>query len=226
MDQILYEIKQIAIKYAKDISKVTLFGSRARGDQTARSDYDIAVYFKKEIVHEFLDEIDDIDTLLKIDVSVMCEGLDALFIDNVKKEERILFMGKFLYKSMNYEKAVKRLEELQSAKNQGIPEEILRDSTIQRFEFTYEMAWKTLKEFLLEMGLSPTSLPRQVIQLAYQHEVIGNESVWLQMIKDRNIAAHQYNEAEIKAVYERIQTQYTKEFLSLLDTFKTEGAEL
>ena len=67
--------------------------------------------------------------------------------------------------------------------------EIKRDSTIQRFEFCYELIWKNLKRILEIEGFNPKS-PRETFEFAYKNDIIKNEELWLNMIRDRNIITH------------------------------------
>lgn len=91
-DRLLLEIKKICITY-QQIDKCVLFGSRARGDHGERSDYDIAIYMSDNNYLGILSDIDDIDTLLKIDVTIIREGhgLSDLFIENVEREGVVVY---------------------------------------------------------------------------------------------------------------------------------------
>ncbi len=203
------------------VKKVTLFGSRARGDNTDRSDYDIAVYFKENRDESFLLDLEDIETLLQIDVTVMSDQLGERFLQNVKNEEVVIYMTKFENKRENFEKALAKLAEIPQQKETADPilQEIMRDSMIQRFEFCYELAWKTLRAYMMENGLAPDSMPRPTFKMAYQNGIIDNEETWLSMIKDRNVASHQYNEDYIILVAERIQSEYIPALLALKEKF-------
>lgn len=91
MDNVLNQIKQIGEKYARTVQKITLFGSRARGDNHSRSDYDIAVYFKDKQDYQMLLDLEDVETLLNIDVTVFHDGLDGKFKNNLALEEVIIY---------------------------------------------------------------------------------------------------------------------------------------
>ncbi len=79
------QILEICNKY-KSVEKVILFGSRARSNNQDRSDIDLAIYFKHDEDTNFLLELYDIETLLKVDITVMSDELDKKFIENVKQE--------------------------------------------------------------------------------------------------------------------------------------------
>lgn len=87
MDYVLYKIKDIASKY--DVEKVVLFGSRARGDNSLTSDYDIAVFDNKLSSIDkayFTDEVESIETLKKIDIIFINEKLIDGILKNVKRD--------------------------------------------------------------------------------------------------------------------------------------------
>ena len=93
------------------------------------------------------------------------------------------------------------------------------DATIQRFEFTFELGWKFLKDFFKEKGVL-LNYPKEVIQEAYKVELINNEDVWIRMLLDRNITSHTYDEQLADKIYERIKL-YVPELKALLE--KIEG---
>lgn len=215
---IVKSIIEKALKY-RSIKKITLFGSRARGDNHERSDIDLAIYFFDKPDYNIISDLEEVETLLKIDVTIFSNLLDEKFIDNVKKEEIIIYMGKFENKYTNFKKAVSKLTVIVEEMN--IEDEIIRDSLIQRFEFCYELAWKTLKEYLQYNGLTMESMPRPVFKAAYENNIIDHEEVWLEMIKDRNIASHEYNEEHAIVVANNIKDKYYKEFISLIKKLST-----
>jgi nucleotidyltransferase substrate binding protein (TIGR01987 family) len=90
--------------------------------------------------------------------------------------------------------------------------EFIRDSAIQRFEFTYELAWKTMKSLLAERGASDLNFPRDVIKSAFQAGLIDNDPGWLEMIKTRNETSHLYNEGMAETVYGKLAA-----YLPLID---------
>jgi len=71
-------------------------------------------------------------------------------------------------------------------------DEFIRDSAIQRFEFTFELAWKTLKTFLELQGLEARS-PRAAIRGAFQVGLLPEDPFWLEMLELRNLTNHTYD---------------------------------
>jgi len=89
----------------------------------------------------------------------------------------------------SFDNAVKRLEEsLNQPKT-----EFIRDAAIQRFEFTFELAWKLLKATVEHRGLEGRS-PRDAIKSAFSAGLIKEDPGWLAMIELRNLTAHTYDE--------------------------------
>ena len=79
-------------------------------------------------------------------------------------------------------------------------DEFIRDSAIQRFEFTFELAWKTLKTFLELQGLEARS-PRAAIRGAFQVGLLPEDPFWLEMLELRNLTNHTYDEALAERIY-------------------------
>jgi nucleotidyltransferase substrate binding protein (TIGR01987 family) len=77
------------------------------------------------------------------------------------------------------------------------------DGTIQRFEFSFELAWKAIKVIALRFGADRRS-PREAIKAAYGFSWIHEEALWLKMLDDRNLCSHTYKEEIAQAVYERL----------------------
>ena len=71
---------------------------------------------------------------------------------------------------------------------------IVRDVSIQRFEFTYELLWKTVKSFLEDFHGVRAVSPRQVFKEAFATDIIDNEDIFLEMLESRNALAHTCSE--------------------------------
>lgn len=123
---------------------------------------------------------------------------------------------KLKYKINNLTKA---LEQLRAIGNKPLDQDhIVRDATIQRFEFSYELFWKTLKAALEEEGIITTT-PKNVLQEAYKNQWLHDEKLWLDMLNDRNTTSHFYNEKAALAIYQRIKN-YSAAMDSVLELLK------
>ncbi len=110
---------------------------------------------------------------------------------------------------MNSDKLDKSLTNLKKAVNrfaealQEPESSIVMDATIQRFEFTYELMWKTLKIFLEDIHGIRAASPRLVFKEAYALSIIEQEDIFLEMIKSRNLLSHTYNEKQAADIYKK-----------------------
>ena len=101
---------------------------------------------------------------------------------------------------------------------------IIIDATIQRFEFTFELFWKTLKRFMFLEGVE-TKTPRETLKKAYQFEWIDDEEIWLNMLADRNEMSHVYDDDKAKEIFAHIQKYapiFRSVFLMLSEKLKEE----
>ena len=115
----------------------------------------------------------------------------------------------------NYLRAVQRLGEAleEYAAN---PTDTVRDGVIQRFEFTFDLAWKSLKEYMQDQGATtPLQFPKQVLREAYAAELIDDESVWLDMLNARNQTSHIYDDHTAAVIAAKIQNAYLPELQKL-----------
>ncbi len=79
-------------------------------------------------------------------------------------------------------------------------DEFIRDSAIQRFEFTSELAWKILKRYLAVQGIEARS-PRAAIRAAFELDLIPEDTGWLAMVELRNLTSHTYDEKIAERIY-------------------------
>jgi len=87
---------------------------------------------------------------------------------------------------------------------------------IQCFEYTFELAWKTAKDYLEAQGFNVKS-PRQTIQTAFQIELIDNGHVWIDALEKRNLMAHTYDEYAAQEAERLIREQYYSVLKALRD---------
>ena len=78
---------------------------------------------------------------------------------------------------------------------------IVRDACLQRFEFCYELLWKTLKVFLEDIHGVRAVSPRQVFKEAFALSIIDEELTFVEMIESRNTLSHTYNEEQATKIY-------------------------
>ncbi len=95
---------------------------------------------------------------------------------------------------------------------------------VQAFEFTFELGWKTIKDFLYEQGLN-TSYPREAIKEAFQTGIISDGHTWLHMLEKRNELSHTYNETVAEQAVEIIKQQYYTAINQVYQFFKYKADE-
>lgn len=100
-------------------------------------------------------------------------------------------------------------------------DELDRDGVIQRFEFTYELLWKSLKIYLENQGIIVRT-PRDSFTEAFRINIISDEKIFLDMLEDRNNTSHIYDEEISKKIFNRIKKNYElkiKEVLIFLEKY-------
>jgi nucleotidyltransferase substrate binding protein (TIGR01987 family) len=117
---------------------------------------------------------------------------------------------RFAERKTELKSALKRLREAAAQ-----PEsDLVRDAVIQRFEFTFELVWKSLKLYLERQGLDCGG-PRSTIKKAFAEGLIkspGEADIWLHALEDRNLTSHAYDEALAIRIYQHVVNEYVALF--------------
>ena len=96
--------------------------------------------------------------------------------------------------------------------------ELMIDAVLHRYEFTFELAWKTLKDYLEYLGVAiNTGSPREVIKESFAHELISDGEVWIKMMLARNSLSHLYDEETSRQVYNEIKEKYIYQIEKLIE---------
>jgi len=119
----------------------------------------------------------------------------------------------------NFNNALARLQEGIAKYDEA--NDLSRDGIIQRFEFTFELAWKTLKTVFEDEGLTGLNSPKTVLREAFAAGLIKDDELWLAMLSDRNSTAHIYSEQLAIEICHNIQAKYVNEFSNLLKEIRT-----
>ena len=125
---------------------------------------------------------------------------------------------RWLQRFSNYDKAFKQLENAVNLAKQRQLSELERQGLIQGFEYTYELAWNTIKDFYENQGEMEIQGSRDAIRLAFKRGLINDGDSWMAMIKSRTLTSHTYDEKIVKAVVDEIINCYYDEFLKLKKT--------
>lgn len=105
----------------------------------------------------------------------------------------------------NFGKAMTLLERAMAIEH---PDIIQKAGMIQFFELSFELAWNTLKDYLEEEGFIDLKSPRATIKKAFEIGFIDNGRVWLQLLEDRNLTTHTYDEETADLVEKLILEKY------------------
>lgn len=116
----------------------------------------------------------------------------------------------------NYRKALARLNEAIALSEERKLTDLEQQGLIQGFEFTYDLAWKTLQDLLREMN-SPNCNggPNVIITQAFEDGYIGDLEGWRALKKSRELTSHSYDEETANEIAEKILSQYYSLFIQL-----------
>jgi nucleotidyltransferase substrate binding protein (TIGR01987 family) len=124
------------------------------------------------------------------------------------------------------EEAISKLNEEYGLDNKGqvssdpFLDDIIKEGLIQRFEYTHELAWKVMKDFLQESGNTPIYGSKDATRLAFSVEILHDGEVWMDMIKSRNQTSHTYNQETADEIFMKIVYEYAPEFAFFYDKMK------
>jgi len=97
------------------------------------------------------------------------------------------------------------------------PSQLERDGAIQRFEYCFDLSWKTLKHYLERRGIIDLNSPKSVIAAAYAEKIINDELIWSTIIAKRNLSVHTYNQKLADSLFAELPLYYEAMYL-LLET--------
>ena len=107
----------------------------------------------------------------------------------------------------NLQRAYRRLVSVLELLLQDPDSEVVRMAVIKAYEFTFELSWKTLKDYLAYNGID-ARLPREVIKQAFATGLLVDGELWIAMLEERNLMAHTYDDARAQAAVTQIQSRY------------------
>ena len=113
----------------------------------------------------------------------------------------------------NYEKAVAQLTEFM---DQGELNKFEEQGLVQCFEYTYELAWNVMRDYLIYQGFANIAGSRDAIRYAFNHELISDGENWMKMVDDRIKSVHTYNQENVRMIHANINNIYYKLFLDFL----------
>lgn len=135
---------------------------------------------------------------------------------------------RWIQRCNHFAKALSQLREAVTLAQQRPLSKLEEQGLIQAFEFTHELAWKTLKDFLESRGVQNLYGSKDATRAAFSAGLIRNGEAWMNMIQSRNLSSHTYDEAIAAQIASAIRDIYLAEFEALQATLdrlrKEEGA--
>lgn len=115
----------------------------------------------------------------------------------------------------------KAFHQLSDAIKRDSSDKVIQGGIIQFFEFTFELAWKTMKDKLEFEGLT-SKTPRETIKNAFQAQYISDGQIWLEALDNRNLLSHTYDEDIANEVIDLILNKYYPAIKELHELLKNE----
>jgi len=115
----------------------------------------------------------------------------------------------------NYKKALSQLKEFVEL---GELSKFEKQGLIKSFEYTYELGWNTLKDYIFYQGNPDISGSRDTIREGFKLNLISDGEGWMDMLKSRNRTSHTYDEETAEEIISQIITKYTSLFEELHKT--------
>jgi nucleotidyltransferase substrate binding protein (TIGR01987 family) len=121
----------------------------------------------------------------------------------------------------NYKKALVQLKNAVELSKQ-LPLSLLeKQGVIQAFEFTHELAWNVLKDYLEDQGNQNIKDSKDTTREAFKVELIADGEQWMAMIQSRNLSSHTYDEQTA----EQLVTAIIQDYFPLFEILQTEMAK-
>ncbi|MDD5296109.1 MAG: nucleotidyltransferase substrate binding protein [Rhodocyclaceae bacterium] len=115
----------------------------------------------------------------------------------------------------SYGKALARLEDAAALSRQRPLTPLEKQGVIQAFEFTHELAWNVLKDYLQDQGNQDIKGSKDATREAFKVQLITDGEQWMAMIQSRNISSHTYDEATAEQLVQAIFQHYFPLFVAL-----------
>ena len=125
-------------------------------------------------------------------------------------DEDIRWKQRFL----NFKKALVTLKNAVELAAERELTDLEKQGTIQGFEFTFELAWNVMKDYLEEQGVTGIIGSKNAIRHAFNKGIIDDGEVWMDMVKGRNLASHSYDEETAEKLRVKIIETFYSQFLT------------
>lgn len=123
--------------------------------------------------------------------------------------------GRWMQRADNFAKALSQLREAVELASRRKLSKLEAQGLIQGFEYTHELAWNTLRDFLTEQGVEDLYGSKDTTRAAFKAGLIEEGESWMGMIRSRNLTSHTYNEDTANQIVTAILSIYFSEFQAL-----------
>ena len=123
----------------------------------------------------------------------------------------------------NYKKALVTLKNAVALANSRELSDLEKQGLIQGFEFTFELAWKVMKDYLEEQGITDIIGSKNAVRHAFNKGLIEDGEVWMEMVKGRNISSHTYDEETAEMLFEMIVNKFYEPLIAFERKFELLG---
>ena len=130
-----------------------------------------------------------------------------------------------IYRLANFTKALERLEDAVLILDTRPLTDLEKEGLVQRFEYTWELAWKTLADYLNESGVIFEKTPKAVIRAAFAAGLIEDGDIWMEALKARNLMSHAYDPKRFEKILIAIKGSYLQPLKSAHATLTHKTAE-
>jgi nucleotidyltransferase substrate binding protein (TIGR01987 family) len=121
----------------------------------------------------------------------------------------------------NFDRALGLLREA-LANGPAALNQLEKEGVVQRFEYTLELTWKTIKDYLEESGVVLTAVtPRQLIKDAFAARILNDGQAWIDMVDHRNLLSHTYDPANFEEAVDAIHGRYLTAFGQVRDLLES-----
>jgi nucleotidyltransferase substrate binding protein (TIGR01987 family) len=120
----------------------------------------------------------------------------------------------------NFQRALQTMTEAVELAGQRDLSKLEQQGLIQGFEFTHELAWNVLKDYLEDQGFVQIVGSKNATRTAFKNELISDGDAWMDMIKARNLSSHTYNTEIAEEIVDDILKRFYSAFAAMQTTFK------
>ena len=122
---------------------------------------------------------------------------------------------RWIQRFQNYKQALSRLTEAVALSRQRALSDLEQQGLVQAFEFTHELAWNVLKDYLEEQGYVGIIGSKNATREAFKNGLVDDGEAWMDMIKARNLTSHTYQTKIVEGIVKEILSRFHPAFVAL-----------